>query len=89
MPRTKYFQTFAVLPGVEEGIKGFREKLLALETQLNGIPPGDGTSWHRAWPLVKLRMQDLGLAAAKLDNQAEDLHASLIRELRDSASLHS
>src|SRR5437867_4238394 len=83
-----FFRTiFAVLPGVEAGIKTFRDKLLALETQLNGIPPGDATSWRRAWPIVKMRMQDLRLEAVKLDNVADEVHASLVRELRDAASL--
>jgi gas vesicle protein len=83
-----FFRTsFAVLPGVEAGIKGFRDRLLALETQLNGIPPGDATSWRRAWPIVKVRMHDLRLEAVKLDNLADDVHASLVRELKDAAQL--
>ena len=75
------------MPGVEAGIKGFRERLLALETQLNGIPPGDATSWRRAWPVVKVRMHDLRLEAVKLDNLADEVHASLVRELKDAAGL--
>ena len=83
-----FFRTsFAVLPGVEVGIKGFRDRLLALETQLNGIPPGDATSWRRAWPAVKVRMHDLRLEAVKLDNLADEVHASLVRELKDAAGL--
>jgi hypothetical protein len=83
-----FFRTsFAVLPGVEAGIKEFRDRLLALETQLNGIPPGDATSWRRAWPVVKVRMHDLRLEAVKLDNLADEVHASLVRELRDAASV--
>jgi gas vesicle protein len=83
-----FFQTsFAVLPGVEAGIKGFRDRLLALEGQLNGIPPGDATSWRRAWPIVKVRMHDLRLEAVKLDNLADEVHGSLVRELRDAAGL--
>jgi hypothetical protein len=83
-----FFRTsFAVLPGVDAGIKDFRDRLLALETQLNGIPPGDATSWRRAWPIVKVRMHDLRVEAVKLDNMADDVHASLVRELRDAASV--
>jgi gas vesicle protein len=84
---TFFGTSFAVLPGVDAGIKGFRERLLALEAQLDGIPPGDATSWRRAWPIVKVRMHDLRLAAVKLDNLADELHASLVRELRDAAGL--
>ena len=73
-----FFRTsFAVLPGVEAGIKGFRDRLVALEGQLNGIPPGDAISWRRAWPIVKVRMNDLRLEAEKLDTLADDVHAAL------------
>jgi hypothetical protein len=83
-----FFRTsFAVLPGVEAGIKSFRDSLLALENQLNGIPPGDAVSWRRAWPIVKVRMHDLRLEAIKLDNLADSLHASLVSELREAASI--
>jgi hypothetical protein len=84
---TFFGTSFAVLPGVEAGIKGFRDKLLALESQLNGIPPGDAISWRRSWPVVKVRMHDLRLEAVKLDNVADEVHASLVRELKDAASL--
>jgi hypothetical protein len=83
-----FFRTnFGVLPGAEAGIKDFRQRLLALESQLNGIPPGDAISWGRAWPIIKVRMHDLRVEAVKLDNLADDVHASLVRELRDAASL--
>jgi hypothetical protein len=83
-----FFRTnFAVLPGVDAGIKGFRERLLALEAQLNGIPPGDAVSWRRAWPILKVRMNDLRMEAVKLDNLADDVHSSLVQELRDASSL--
>jgi hypothetical protein len=39
----------------------------SLETQLNGVSPGDATAWRRAWPIVKVRMHDLRLEAVKLD----------------------
>jgi hypothetical protein len=85
-----FFRTsFAVLPDVEAGILAFRERLLALEKQLDGIPPGDATSWRRAWPILKVRMDDLRKEAVKLDNLADDLHAKLVTELRETAKLPS
>lgn len=81
-----FFRTsFAVLPGAEEGIQRFRDRLTALETQLNGIPAGDATSWRRAWPILKVRMQDLRIEAVKLSNLADEVLSSLIKELRDAA----
>lgn len=85
-----FFRTsFAVLPNVEEGIHAFRERLLALEKQLDGIPAGDATSWRRTWPIIKVRMQDLRMEAIKLDSLADDLHAKLVTELRETAKLPS
>ncbi len=84
---TFFMTNFTGLPGVEPGIKLFREKLIALESQMNGILPGDATSWRRSWPIVKVRMTDLRVEAVKLENVAEEVHASLLRELRDAASL--
>jgi len=78
-----------VLPNVEGGIHAFRERLLALEQQLNGIVAGDATSWRRAWPTIKMRMQDLRMEAIKLDTLADDLHAKLVTELREAAKLPS
>jgi len=83
-----FFQTnFAVLPGVDAGIRDFRQRLLALETQLNGMPHGDAVSWRRSWPIIKVRMHDLRIEAVKLDNLADAIHASLIGELRDAAAV--
>ena len=83
-----FFRTnFAVLPGVGVGIKSFGDRLLALETQLNGIPPGNTTAWRLAWPIVKIRMNDLRLEAVKLDNLADEIHTSLVREIKDAATL--
>lgn len=85
-----FFRTsFAILPNVEAGILAFRERLLALEKQLDGIPPGDATSWRRAWPILKMRMTDLRIEAVKLDNLADALHARLVTELRETAKLTS
>lgn len=82
-----FFRTsFAVLPGVDSAMKAFQSSLTALEQQLNGIPPGDAVSWRRAWPLIKLRMNDLRIEAVKIDNLAEHVHAQLITEIRDAAS---
>jgi len=86
---TFFGTSFAVLPGVEAGIKDFRGRLLALEGQLNGIPPGDATAWRRAWSIVKVRMHDLRVEAEKLDNLADQVHASLVQELRETANLPS
>ena len=81
-----FFRTsFAALPGVEVAIKEFRDRLSALENQLNGIPPGDATSWRRTWPTLKVRMHDLRSEAVKLNNLADTLHSELIVELREAA----
>jgi hypothetical protein len=81
-----FFRTsFATLPNVDLKIKDFRDKLNELENQLNGIPPGDAISWRRAWPILKVRMDDLRKAAVKLDNLADELHSELIIELRKAA----
>jgi hypothetical protein len=82
---TFFHTSFAALPGVEAAIKGFRERLGALENQLNGIPPGDTTSWRRTWPILKVRMLDLRIEAVKLNNLADALHSQLIVELREAA----
>lgn len=79
--------SFAVLPGVEAGIEDFRDRLKALEVQLNGIPAGDAVAWRRAWPTVKTRMQDLRREAEKLDTLSEAVQASLVHELREAAKL--
>ena len=84
---TFFRMNFSVLPDVEAGIRSFREWLLALEKQLDGIPPGDATSWRRAWPILKVRMHDLRTEAVKLDNLADDLHAKLVAELRETAKV--
>ena len=56
-----FFRTsFACLPGVEAGIKGFRERLLALEQQINGILPGDTTIWRRTWPFLRSEERHVG-----------------------------
>ena len=82
---TFFHTSFATLPGVDAGIKKFRDSLSALEGQLDGIPPGDATSWRRAWPILKVRMHDLRVEALKLNNLADELHSKLIVELRDAA----
>jgi len=84
---TIFRMSFAVLPGVENGIKAFRDKLLALETQLNGIPAGNAKAWRLAWPIIKIRMQDLRIEAVKLDNLADEIHSKLVTELRETAKL--
>lgn len=78
-----FFRTnFNCLPGVEAGIKAFRERLVALEQQINGIVPGDTTAWKRTWPIIKLRMHDLRMEAVKVNNLADEVHSSLVQELR-------
>jgi hypothetical protein len=82
-----FFQTsFACLPGVEAGIQSFRDRLLALEQQINGIVPGDATAWRRTWPFLKLRMHDLRIEAVKLDNLADEVHSNLVLELRQAGA---
>jgi hypothetical protein len=81
-----FFQTsFAALPGAEAAIEEFRDRLSALENQLNGIPPGDATAWRRTWPILKVRMHDLRVEAVKLNNLADTIHSELIVELREAA----
>jgi hypothetical protein len=82
---TFFHTSFAALPGVEAAIKEFRNRLSALEVQLNGIPPGDTTAWRRTWPILKVRMHDLRIEAVKLNNLADTLHSELIVELREAA----
>lgn len=83
-----FFRTsFSALPSVELSIRDFRSRLEALETQLNGIPPGDANAWRKTWPILKIRLHDLRVDALKLDNLADTLHSELIIELRDAASL--
>jgi hypothetical protein len=82
-----FFRTnFACLPGVETSIKSFRERLLALEQQLNGIVPGDSIAWRRTWPIIKLRMHDLRIEAVKVNNLADELHSELVQELRQAGA---
>ena len=81
-----FFRTsFVCLPGVESGIETFRERLLALEQQINGIVPGDATAWRRTWPILKLRMHDLRVEAVKINNLADKVHNELVQELRAAA----
>jgi hypothetical protein len=82
---TFFHTSFAALPGVEALINEFRNRLTALENQLNGIPPGDATAWRRTWPVLKVRMHDLRIEALKLNNLADTLHSKLIVELREAA----
>lgn len=83
-----FFRTsFACLPPVESAIKSFRERLLALEQQLNGIPPGDAQAWRFAWPVLKMRLHDLRIEAVKIDNLADEIHSSLVRELQAAGRL--
>jgi hypothetical protein len=85
-----FFRTsFAVLPNVETGIQGFRQRLVALETQLEGITAGNADSWRLAWPTLKVRLNDLRIEATKLDSMADELHAKLVTELRETAKLPS
>ena len=73
-----FFRTnFNCLPGVEAGIKAFRERLLALEQQINGILPGDASMWKRTWPTLKVRMHDLRMEAVKVNNLADEVHSEL------------
>ena len=82
-----FFRTsFAVLPGMEPAMNGFQQRLLALEQQLNGVPPGDAISWRRSWAVIKVRMHDLRVEAVKIDNLAEQIHTQLIVELRDASN---
>ena len=82
-----FFRTnFNCLPGVEAAIKSFRERLLALEQQINGILPGDAPMWKRTWPILKLRMHDLRIEAVKVNNLADEVHSTLVQELRNAAA---
>jgi len=82
-----FFRTsFACLPGVEAGIEAFRDRLLALEQQINGIVAGDAIAWRRAWPALKLRMHDLRIEAVKINNLADEVHSDLVNELRKAGS---
>jgi hypothetical protein len=63
----------------------FRDRLIALETQINGIVPGDAAMWKGTWPLIKARMSDLRIEAVRISNLADDVHGSLIRELQSAA----
>jgi hypothetical protein len=82
-----FFRTsFNCLPGIEAAIKAFRERLLALEQQINGILPGDATMWKRTWPILKLRMHDLRIEAIKVNNLADEVHSTLVQELRSAAA---
>jgi hypothetical protein len=82
-----FFRTsFACLPGVEAGINAFRDRLLALEQQINGIVAGDAIAWRRAWPSLKLRMHDLRVEAVKINNLADEVHSNLVQELRNAGA---
>lgn len=82
-----FFQTsFAVLPGVNEGITQFRARLLALEQDLKGITRGDAIAWRRKWPELKIRLNDLQNEAQKLENLADDIHSKLVTELGDASA---
>ena len=78
--------SFGVLPGVDTEMAGFQQRLRALEGQLNGVPPGDAVAWRRSWSVIKVRMSDLRQEAGKIDNLAEQIHAQLIKELRDASA---
>jgi hypothetical protein len=67
-------------------MKGFRDRLLALEQQLNGIVPGDADAWKRTWPVLKVRMHDLRMEAVKINNIADEIHSQLVSELREAAA---
>ena len=82
---TFFHTSFSVLPGVDDGIKQFGDKLKALEDQLNGIPAGDATSWRRTWPILKMRMHDLRVEAVNLMVRVDEIQTALIMELRDAA----
>jgi len=84
---TFFCTSFSALPGADAAITEFRNSLNALETQLNGIPPGDATAWRRTWPILKVRMHDLRIVAVKLNNLADTLHSNLIVELREAAQV--
>jgi hypothetical protein len=84
---TFFHLNFAVLPNVDSGIRSFRERLLALEAQLNGIPPGDAVSWRRAWPTLKVRLHDLRVEVEKISKTAEDVFVALLSELRDASAI--
>jgi len=82
-----FFRTsFACLPGVEAGISRFRERLIALEQQIDGITPGDAVAWRRTWPLIKSRMSDLRIEAVKINTLASEIHSQLVQELRQAAT---
>ena len=80
-----FFRTsFACLPGIEPAIKSFRERLLVLEQQLNGVPPGDAQAWRYAWPVLKVRLHDMRIEAVKIENMADEVHSSLVTELAEA-----
>ena len=78
--------SFGVLPGIDTAMADFQQRLLALEVQLNGVPAGDAVAWRRSWRVIKVRMSDLRQEAVKIDNLAEQIHAQLVKELRDASS---
>jgi len=78
-----FFKTsFACLPGIDAAIKAFQGRLHDLEQQLNGIPPGDAQAWRHAWPVLKVRLNDMRVEALRIENMADDVHSKLVQELR-------
>ena len=82
---TFFHTSFRELPGIGTAIQDFRDKLITLEKQLNFIPPGDIAAWRLSWPVLKIRMHDLRMAAVTINNLADEIHKQLIDELKAAA----
>lgn len=79
---------FAILPGVDPIIGDFRKKLTTLHADVRRIAPWDSAdAWRKELPTLMVRMGDLREEVTKLTDLVEGVHAALIKELKDTASL--
>ena len=74
------------LPDIPLQIEIFRAKIRSLDQTVSTIQPGNLAALKALWSQVTTQFNDARNSAWEIQRKAEDLHAALIRELRDSAT---
>ena len=83
-----FFRTsFEQLPSVLEFLTDIRAKLKQLDTSIQATPHSSLDGWRLHLPVVKVRLNDLGLVAVKLDIHADELRDKLIQELKEASEV--
>ena len=82
-----YRTSFARLPGVDSSIQSFRRDLEKLGEQCEYVrPKGDVGAWRKEWPALLQNLSYLRREAESLLQQADEVHGSLIGELKQAAA---